>query len=124
MTDRAGAAGDQNGLPRNRSVAEQAAPRRHAGNTERRTGGERHIIGQQRHRVLGERNSFSRSSKRAAVALAVVKPDSLTHAEPRDAVADLIDNPRAIAVGDHARKLHPALAAGTAGPVSGADPRT
>ena len=35
MADRAGAAGDQHGLARDRSIAEQAAPRGHAGNAER-----------------------------------------------------------------------------------------
>ena len=81
VADRAGAAGDQHGLAGDRSVAEQAAPRGHAGNAERRAGRERHIVGQRRHQMLGERDIFGRGAEGAAVALAVEEPDPLADAE-------------------------------------------
>ena len=121
MADRAGAAGDQNRLARDRSVAEQAAPRGHAGNAERGAGRERHVGGQRRHQMFGQRNVFGRGAEGAAVALAVEQPDPLPDAEPRDAVADLVDDPGAIAVGDHARKFHRAIAAGAAADIGRID---
>jgi len=58
----------------------------------------------------------------AAVALAVKEPDPLAHAEPRDAVTELIDNSGAIAVGYHTGKFKRAIAAGAAADIGGIDP--
>src|SRR5450756_1224954 len=71
--------------------------------------------------MLGERDIFSRGAEGAAVALAVIEPDPLAGVKPRHAVADLIDNPGAIAVGNHAGKFYRAIAAGAAADIGGID---
>ena len=71
--------------------------------------------------MLGERDIFGRGAEGAAVALAVEEPDPLTDLEPRDAAADLVDDAGAVAVGDHARKFHRAIAAGAAADIGGID---
>src|SRR5258707_8540157 len=72
--------------------------------------------------MLGQRYVFGRGTEGAAVALAVKEPDPLAHAEPRDAVTELIDNSGAIAVGYHTRKFQCAIAAGAAADIGGIDP--
>src|ERR1700682_5208936 len=121
MPDCARAAADQNGLARDRSVAAQAAPRGHAGDAERSTCGERQIVGQRRHQMLGERNILRRGAEGAAVALAVKEPDTLADAKPGDAVSDLVNNAGAVTVGYHARKFHRAVSAGAAADIGGID---
>ena len=71
--------------------------------------------------MLGERDIFGRGAEGAAVALAVEEPDPLTDLKPRHAVADLIDDAGAVAVGDHARIFHRAIAAGAAADIGGID---
>ena len=71
--------------------------------------------------MFGKRDIFRRGAEGAAVALAVEQPDPLPEAEPRHAVADLIDDPGAVAVGDHARKFHRAIAAAAAADIGGID---
>src|SRR5258705_3258709 len=73
--------------------------------------------------MLGQRYVFGRGTEGAAVALAVKEPDPLAHAEPRDAVTELIDNSGAIAVGYHTRKFQCAIAAGAAADIGGSEPR-
>src|SRR5205823_1385930 len=53
----------------------------------------------------------------------VEQPDALPNLQPCDAVTDLIDDPRAVAVGDHTRKFHRAVAAATAADIGRIDPR-
>jgi hypothetical protein len=53
--------------------------------------------------MFGQRDIFGRGAEGAAVALAVEQPDALTDLQPRHAVADLVDDPGAVAVRDHAR---------------------
>src|SRR5258708_38721676 len=72
--------------------------------------------------MLGQRYVFGRGTEGAAVALAVKEPDPLAHAEPRDAVTELIDNSGAIAVGYHTRKFQCAIAAGAAADIGGGGP--
>src|SRR5882762_4371424 len=72
--------------------------------------------------MLGQRYVFGRGTEGAAVALAVKEPDPLAHAEPRDAVTELIDNSGAIAVGYHTRKFQCAIAAGAPADI-GASPK-
>ena len=121
MADRAGAAGDQNRLTRNRSIAEQTTPRGHARDAERSTSRERHIVGQRRHQMLGERYVFRCGAERAAVALPVIKPNPPTDLKPRDTVTDLIDNAGAVAVGDHAGKFHRPVATSATAGIGGVD---
>ena len=121
VADGAGAAGDQHGLSRDRAVAKQAAPRGHAGNAERGACRERQIVRQRRHQMFGERNIFSRGAEGAAVALAVEQPDPLADLQARDAVADLVDDPGAVAVRNHARIFHRAIAAAAAADIGGID---
>src|SRR5262245_7816325 len=71
--------------------------------------------------MLGQRNIFRRRAKRAAIALAVEQPDALTEFQPRHAVADLVDNPGAVAVRDHARIFHRTIAAAAAADIGGLD---
>ena len=71
--------------------------------------------------MLGQRDIFGRGAEGAAVALAVEQPDALAELEPRHAVADLIDDPGAVAVGNHARIFHRAIAAGAAADIGGID---
>src|SRR5258708_28882756 len=124
MADRTGAAGDQNGLSRDRPVAKQAAPRGHAGDAERRTGGKGNVLGYRRHQIIGQRDIFRRGTEGAAVALAVEQPDTVADGKPRHAIADLIDDSCAVAVGDHAWKFHSAIAAAAAADIGGVgDPR-
>ena len=73
--------------------------------------------------LLGERDIFRRSAEGAAVALAVEQPDALADFQPCHAGTDLIDDPRAIAVGDHARKAWAAIIAGAAIGVGRVDAR-
>src|ERR1017187_5536662 len=63
----------------------------------------------------------SASAECAAVALSVIEPDPLADAKPRDAVADLVDNAGAVAVGDHAGEFQCAIAAGAAADIGGID---
>ena len=85
MADRAGAAGDQHGLSSDRPVAKQAAPRGHAGNAERRTGGKGNVVGQRRHQIIGQRNgrAFGTAAEYIALAehLVAALPDSLSFAQ-------------------------------------------
>ena len=106
MTHRAGAAGDEHGLAEDRPVAEQAAPRGHAGDAKGGAFRERQLVRQWRRQMLGKRDIFRRGAEGAAVALAVEQPDPLPGLQVRDAVADLIDDPGAVAVRDHARIFH------------------
>ena len=71
--------------------------------------------------MFGQRDVFGRGAEGAAVALAVEQPDPLADAKPRDAVADLIDDPGAVAVGDHAGIFHRAIAAGAAADIGRVD---
>src|SRR5258705_13992102 len=119
MADRAGAAGDQDRLTGDRSIAEQTAPRGHAGDAERGTSRERHIVRQRRHQMLGKRYVFRRGAERAAVALPVKEPYPPTDLKPRDAVTDLIDDAGAVAVGNHSGEFHRAVAAGAAAGIGG-----
>jgi hypothetical protein len=121
MADRAGAAGDQNRLARNRSIAEQTTPGGHAGDAERSTSRKRHIVGQRRHQMSGKRYVFCSGAECAAVALPVIEPHPLTDLKPRDAVTDLIDDAGAVAVGNHAREFHRAVAAGATAGIGGID---
>src|SRR3954464_7539384 len=91
------------------------------GNTERRPGGERQIVRQRCNQMLGQRDIFGCGAEGAPIALAVIQPHTLTGVEPRHSLADLIDHTRAVAVGDHARKFHRAIAAGTAADIGGID---
>src|SRR3979490_1543068 len=72
--------------------------------------------------MLGQRYIFRRGTEGPAVALAVKEPDPLAHAEPRDAVTELIDNSGTIAVGYHALEFQRAIAAGAAADIGGIDP--
>src|SRR6202171_3488712 len=72
--------------------------------------------------MLGQRDVFGRSTESPAVALAVKKPDPLAHAEPRDAVTELIDDAGTVAVGYHSGKFQRAIAAGAAADIGGIDP--
>src|SRR6202165_230749 len=72
--------------------------------------------------MLGQRDVFGRSTESPAVALAVKKPDPLAHAEPRDAVTELIDDAGTVAVGYHSGKFQRAIAAGAAADSGGIDP--
>jgi len=121
VADRAGAAGDQHGLARYSSIAVQAAPRGHGGNAEGGAGRERHIIRQWRHQMFGQCDVFGRGAEGAAVALAVEQPDPLTNAKPGNAVAELIDDPGAVAVRYHTREFHRAIAAGAAADIGRVD---
>ncbi|MGY4448250.1 hypothetical protein ACVWZR_002910 [Bradyrhizobium sp. i1.3.1] len=69
------------------------------------------MIRQRRHQLLGERDIFGRRAEGAAVALAVEQPDPVADPEARYAVADLVDETRAVAVRNDARKFHRAIAA-------------
>src|SRR4030088_2457546 len=80
------------------------------------------MIRQRRHQMFGERDVFRRGTEGAAVALAVEQPDALADAKTRDAVADLVDDSRAVAVWDHAREFHRAIAAAAAADIGGSDP--
>src|SRR3984957_7239025 len=71
--------------------------------------------------MLGKRNIFGRGAEGPAVALAVEQPDALADAEPRDTFAQLVDDPGAVAVGDHALIFHRAIAAGAAAGIGGID---
>ena len=121
VTDGAGAAGDEYRLSHDRAVAIEAGPRGHGGDAERGAFRKRQIVRQRRHQMFGERNVFSRRAERAAVALAVEQPDALAGLEPRDAVADLVDDARAVAVRNDARIFHRAIAAAAAADIGGID---
>ncbi|MEH2525324.1 hypothetical protein V1288_003233 [Bradyrhizobium sp. AZCC 2176] len=121
MTNGAGAAGDQHRLSHDRPVAEQAGPRRHAGDAEGGAFRKRQIVGQRRHQMFSERNIFGRRAERAAVALAVEQPDALANLEPRNAVADLVDDSGAVAVRNDARIFHRPVAAAAATDIGGID---
>src|SRR5882672_10574514 len=71
--------------------------------------------------MLGQRDIFGRSTEGPAVALAVKEPDPLAHAEPRDAVTELVDDAGTVAVGYHAGKFQRAIAAGAAADIGGID---
>ena len=121
VTDGACAAGDEHRLSHDRAVAIEAGPRRHAGDAEGGAFRKRQIIRQRRHQMFGERNVFSRRAEGAAVALAVEQPDALAGLEPRDAVADLVDDPRTVAVRNDARIFHRPVAAAAAADIGGID---
>src|ERR1700716_403806 len=80
------------------------------------------MIRQRRHQMFGERDVFRRGTEGAAVALAVEQPDALAGAKTRDAVADLVDDSRAVAIWDYAREFHRAIAAAAAADIGGVDP--
>ncbi len=121
VTDRAGASGDQHRLVRDGAVGEHGAPRGHAGNAERRALCKAEIIGQRCHQLLRQRDIFRSGPEGAAIALAVEQPDALARFEPSHALADLVDDPGAIAVGDYAWVVHRPVAAATATDVGGID---
>ena len=92
-----------------------------AGNAERGTFGEGHVVGERCHEVGRKGNIFGGSAHPAAVALAVIEPDAV--AEPRfvHARADLIDHSCAVAVRDDPRIFHAVLATATAVAIRGVD---
>src|SRR3978361_228251 len=69
--------------------------------------------------MFGERDVFGRGAEGAAIALAVEQPDPLADLQPCNTVADLIDNPGAVAVRNHARIFYSAIAAAAAADIGG-----
>ena len=71
--------------------------------------------------MFSESDMFGRGAEGAAVTLAIIEPDPLADIKPPNAFTELVDDPGAIAIGDHAGKLHRAIGAGAATDIGGID---
>src|SRR5690242_17592008 len=72
--------------------------------------------------MFSENDMFGRRAEGSAVALPIIEPNPLADIEPRDAITELVDDPRTITVGDHTGKFHFSIAAGAATDIGGIDP--
>src|SRR5262249_60457569 len=79
------------------------------------------LVRRGRHKMPAKCNVSRCRAEGAAVTLAVEQPHTLAGLQSRHAVAGLVDNPRAIAVRDHARIFHRAIAATAAADIGGSD---